>query len=130
MSKMSQLHAELTMQAAELGFESIEEAEANGYKVDYDKQKLIQDIEQAYEDLADAEKSNKESKRIEMVYEVLGRAKDMIAMIYKPDDVAYCNPSKHITDADVQDYYYQINDMCCELSDRNVMLWQKEDNEN
>ena len=33
MSKMSQLHAELTEQAAELGFQSIEEAEANGYEV-------------------------------------------------------------------------------------------------
>ena len=30
---MSQLHAELTEQAAELGFQSIEEAEANGYEV-------------------------------------------------------------------------------------------------
>ena len=41
MSKMSQLHAELAEQAAELGFLSIEEAEANGYEVDYDKQKLV-----------------------------------------------------------------------------------------
>lgn len=32
---MSQLHAELTSQAADLGLESIEQAEANGYKVDY-----------------------------------------------------------------------------------------------
>ena len=30
---MSQLHAELTEQAAELGFESIEQAEACGYEV-------------------------------------------------------------------------------------------------
>lgn len=41
MSKMSQLHAMLTQQAAELGFMSIEEAEANGYEVDYDKQELV-----------------------------------------------------------------------------------------
>ena len=33
MSKMSQLHAELTEQAYELGFESIEDAENNGYEV-------------------------------------------------------------------------------------------------
>lgn len=32
---MSQIHLELTEQANELGFESIEEAEANGYRVDY-----------------------------------------------------------------------------------------------
>ena len=41
MSKMSQLNAMLTQQAAELGFMSIEEAEANGYEVDYDKQELV-----------------------------------------------------------------------------------------
>lgn len=34
-SKMSQLHAELTQQASELGFESIEDAENNGYEVIY-----------------------------------------------------------------------------------------------
>lgn len=36
MSKMSQLHAELTERASELGFESIEQAEANGYTVKID----------------------------------------------------------------------------------------------
>lgn len=41
MSKISQLHAELTQQAAELGFESIEDAEANGYGIDYKNQKLF-----------------------------------------------------------------------------------------
>lgn len=35
MSKMSQLHAELSEQAYELGYESLEEAEANGLKVQY-----------------------------------------------------------------------------------------------
>lgn len=41
MSKMSQLHAELTSQAADLGYVSIEEAEQNGYQVDYSTHKLI-----------------------------------------------------------------------------------------
>ena len=41
MSKMSQLHAELTEQAIELGFESLEEAEANGYEVDYEERELV-----------------------------------------------------------------------------------------
>lgn len=41
MSKMSQLHAELTEQAIELGFENLEEALANGYEVDYEEQKLV-----------------------------------------------------------------------------------------
>ena len=53
MSKMSQLHAELTEQANELGFRSIEEAEANGYHITYtdNKVKLAFDMsktEEAY----------------------------------------------------------------------------------
>lgn len=50
MSKMSQLHAELTEQASELGFRSIEEAEANGYEVDYEKRTLVDGRELAHED--------------------------------------------------------------------------------
>lgn len=42
MSKMSQLHADLTEQAADLGFGSIEEAEANGYTVNYQEGKLME----------------------------------------------------------------------------------------
>ena len=51
MSKMSQLHAELTEQASELGFSSIEEAEANGYHIDYTSKgwKLKLDMAKAYE---------------------------------------------------------------------------------
>ena len=41
MSKMSQLHAELTEQAHELGFEDIGEAEQAGYGVDWENSKLI-----------------------------------------------------------------------------------------
>lgn len=41
MSRMSQLHAELTEQAYELGFESIGEAEQAGYGVDWEKHKLL-----------------------------------------------------------------------------------------
>lgn len=41
MSKMSQLHAELSEQAYELGFKSIEEAEQAGYGVDWENAKLI-----------------------------------------------------------------------------------------
>ena len=35
MSKMSQLHAEIMEQLAELGFETIQEAEDNGYHITY-----------------------------------------------------------------------------------------------
>ena len=38
---MSQLHAELSEQASELGFESIGEAEQAGYGVDWENAKLI-----------------------------------------------------------------------------------------
>lgn len=40
MSRMSKLHQELTEQAAELGFESIEQAEANGYRINYEDEVL------------------------------------------------------------------------------------------
>ena len=36
MSRMSWLHAELSERASELGFESIEEAERNGYEISMD----------------------------------------------------------------------------------------------
>ena len=51
MSKMSQIHAELCEQAYELGFESIEQAEANGYHIDYngDSWKLKLDVAKAQE---------------------------------------------------------------------------------
>lgn len=41
MSKISQLHAELTEQANELGFESIGEAEQAGYGVDWGNARLV-----------------------------------------------------------------------------------------
>lgn len=50
MSKMSQLHAELSDQAYELGFESIEEAEQAGYALDYDRGKLVDGRELAHND--------------------------------------------------------------------------------
>ena len=132
MSRMSQLHAELSEQAAELGFESIEQAEANGFHIDYngDTWVLKPDINKAYKDKEEEEKKKKESKQIEMVYHALGYAKDTIAMVYKPEDKPYTNPMTDITDEKIRDYYYEINRMCCDLGDRNEMIWQKEENEN
>lgn len=57
MSKMSQLHAELSEQAIELGFESLEEAVANGYEVDYEEQQLINPyvlVDKAHEEVHEA----------------------------------------------------------------------------
>ena len=49
MSKMSQLHAELSEQAADLGFENIGEAEQAGYGVDWEKGRLMSPEEAAHE---------------------------------------------------------------------------------
>lgn len=48
MSKMSQLHAELSEQAYALGYESLGEAEQMGCEVDWENQKLIPPEEAAH----------------------------------------------------------------------------------
>lgn len=48
MSKISQLHAELSSQAYDLGFNSLEDALAMGYEVDYENSKLVDGREQAH----------------------------------------------------------------------------------
>ena len=48
MSKMSQLHAELSEQASELGYESLGEAEQAGCEVDWENVKLIPPEEAAH----------------------------------------------------------------------------------
>lgn len=67
-----------------------------------------------------------EPKRIEMVYQAIQNAKELIALAYKPDGEKYTQPIHDIKDEQIQDYYYTLNHMCCELADRNVMEWQKE----
>ena len=67
-----------------------------------------------------------EEKKLEMTYEVLSKAKQMIEQIYKPEgkvSIKY----EDFTDEKVRDYYYRLNDMCLELSARGVFPWQKED---
>ena len=133
MSKMSQLHAELTEQANELGFKNIEEAEARGYTVKYsgDEAFLVPDIDQAFENLTKETEAKREAKQIEMVWEALNHAKKAIALIYKDENEPIGHPDKDIKDKKIQSYYYTINEMCVELADRNTMVWQKEDeNEN
>lgn len=48
MSKMSQLHAELSEQAYDLGFNSLDDALAMGYEVDYENGRLVDGREQAH----------------------------------------------------------------------------------
>lgn len=132
MSRMSQLHAELTEMAAELGFDSIESAEANGYKVVYsaDRASLEPDVDQAYSDKEEEERKNREAKQVEAVWRILNNAKEAIAMVFRPENKTFSRPADDITDEKINQYYYDLNHMCIELSDRNVMLWQKEENEN
>lgn len=129
MSKMSQLHAELTEKAAELGFESIEDAEAHGYKVEYngDWASLVPDIDKAYKLEEEEMKRIKDAKKLEIVWRTLNNALDIIALVYKPDNRMYSTPAEDITDEKVNEYYYKINSMCVELSERKAMLWQQED---
>lgn len=47
---MSQLHAELSVQAMELGYSSLENAIDNGYVVDYENATLVDGHEQAHKD--------------------------------------------------------------------------------
>ena len=56
MSKISQLHAELSQQASDLGFRSIEEAETHGYTVKYsgDEAFLVPDIDKAHKGIHEA----------------------------------------------------------------------------
>lgn len=50
MSKMSQLHAELSEQAYKLGYASLENAMADGYVADYEKGTLVDGRELAHND--------------------------------------------------------------------------------
>lgn len=67
-----------------------------------------------------------EEKKLEMAHEVILQAKQMLEQIYKPEgkiSVKY----EDFTDEKVRDYYYRLNDMSLELSDRGVFPWQKEE---
>ena len=79
MSKMSQLHAELSEQAYDLGFRSIEEAEANGYVVDYENQKLAQSKELQEKNLVEAiDGLDKLQKELEKAHEEWLKERDEI----------------------------------------------------
>lgn len=75
MSKMSQLHAELSEQAYELGFESVEQAEARGYTVKYsgDEAFLVPDVDKAQEKVHEAWLEEREDiyKRLSELYNEL-----------------------------------------------------------
>ena len=68
-----------------------------------------------------------EEKKLEMVYEILTQAKFLISQVYKPEGKTCCQYND-FTDEVVRDYYYDINGMCMELSDRKVFPWQQEEN--
>lgn len=60
MSKMSELHIELSEQAYELGFKSIEDAEQHGWRVNYELAKLEPPVVQPeLNELKELEKAHK-----------------------------------------------------------------------
>lgn len=72
MSKMSQLHAELSEQAYELGFESIGEAEQAGYGVDWENAKLVKlEDEQEKAHKAWLEEKEEILRRLQNLYDEL-----------------------------------------------------------
>lgn len=65
-----------------------------------------------------------EEKKIELVYEAISQAKQMIEQICKPEGKTFIRYDD-FTDGKVREYYYQLNDMCIELADRKVFPWQR-----
>ena len=63
--------------------------------------------------------------QIELVYDALHNALKMIELAYKPEGEEFCHPLEDISDEKIRDYYYDINTMCIELSDRGEMDWQR-----
>ena len=63
--------------------------------------------------------------QIEIVYDALHNAQKMIELAFKPEGKGFCHPLDDITDEKIRDYYYDINTMCIELSDRGEMDWQR-----
>lgn len=78
MSKMSQLHAELSEQATELGFESLDMALANGYDIDYQSRTLVNGQELAHKDY--------ERRRDELLEE-LSDLRDMYRGVERTEDL-------------------------------------------
>lgn len=86
MSKMSQIHADLTEQASELGFESIEQAEANGYHITYgsDGWKLKLDMAKAHEQAHEAWLEERDE-----LLERLGKKRDQLKRMLCDDTGLY-----------------------------------------
>ena len=62
-----------------------------------------------------------ESIKLELIWKSLGATQDLINKFYK-DKKTY-----KFTDKKMEEYYYKLNDMCIEITERNKMDWQKED---
>ena len=67
-----------------------------------------------------------ESTKIELIIDALQHAKDVISLACRSDNEQICN-MLNVTDKELKEYYYELNDMCIKLTDRNVMRWQKEE---
>lgn len=66
--------------------------------------------------------------QVEQVWEALGTAQKFMKLAFTKDDSPERNCSPEvITDEQIREFYYQINSMCIELNKRNVMWFQKGD---
>lgn len=65
--------------------------------------------------------------QVEQVWEALGTAQKFIKLAFTKDSSPErdCSPDV-ITDKQIREFYYRINDMCIELNNRGVMWFQKE----
>ena len=68
-----------------------------------------------------------EIKKLEIVYQALINARNMIELAYKKNGAISCDIINDFTDDKIQDYYFKLNEMCLEISDRGVFAWQKEE---
>lgn len=69
--------------------------------------------------------------QVEQVWEALGTAQKFIKLAFTKDSSPErdCSPEV-ITDEQIREFYYQINDMCIELNNREVMWFQEKGDEN
>lgn len=64
--------------------------------------------------------------QVEQVWEALGTAQKFMKLAFTKEGTKDRSPDV-ITDEQINDFYYRINDMCVELQKRKVMWFQKGD---
>lgn len=63
-----------------------------------------------------------EGEKLYIIWSGMNSTKDLIFALYYKTDSGW-------VDDKMKEYYYSINDMCCEILDKNKMEWQKDGND-